>query len=86
MSAARHMIALLKSHLEVDDKELINLDGLHTASADSRTIHLNEGAHSIHVPYFQGAPNSVALELWVKPPGAQQWSIFDLQAYPTPPG
>jgi len=69
------------ARLEIDDRKIIDLDGLHTQEADAAHIRLNEGPHTIHVPYYQGAPESVALVLWVKPPGAQEWSIFDLHDY-----
>lgn len=47
--------------------------------------HLEPGLHTIDVPYYQGAPVSVALQLWVKPPSADKWVIFNLKDY-EPPG
>jgi hypothetical protein len=70
--------------LEIDDKEIVDLDGLHQAEAHSAKIYLSEGAHTIHVPYFQGAVTSVALELWVKQPGEGEWKIFDLHDFAPP--
>lgn len=67
--------------LQIDDQQIINLDGLHQVNEGSGHIHLDAGAHTIHVPYYQGAPVSVALELWVKPPDASKWSLFDLNDF-----
>jgi hypothetical protein len=70
--------------LQIDDKEIINLDGMHSVDSASARVQLDSGLHSIHVPYYQGAVTSVALELWVKPPGATKWAIFDLNDYQSP--
>ena len=70
--------------LQIDDKQIINLDGLHQVNEGSGHIHLDAGAHSIHVPYYQGAVVSVALELWVKHPGSDHWALFDLNDYQRP--
>jgi hypothetical protein len=67
--------------LQVDDNKVIDLDGLHSVNAASGHIHLDPGLHTIHVPYYQGAVDSVALELWVRPPGAKDWVLFDLNDY-----
>ena len=70
--------------LQIDDKEIVDLDGLHQVNEASARMHLETGLHTIHVPYYQGAPISVALELWVKLPGANDWVIFDLRDYEAP--
>jgi len=70
--------------LRVDDKKVIDLDGLHMAKARTGLMHLDSGAHSIEVPYYQGAVNAVALELWVKPPGAGRWALFDMRDFSEP--
>jgi hypothetical protein len=67
--------------LRIDDKKVIDLDGLHMAQGISGKIHLDAGRHSIEVPYYQGAVNAVALELWVKPPGMRSWTLFDMNDY-----
>ena len=69
--------------LQIDDKKVIDLDGLHSVDAASGHIYLDPGFHTIHVPYYQGAVDSVALELWVRPPGATDWVLFDLNDYGT---
>jgi hypothetical protein len=72
------------ARLQIDDTQVIDLDGLHTAQTRLGTIRLDVGRHSMHVPYYQGAPSAVALQLWVKPPSGY-WQIFDLDDY-LPPG
>ncbi len=73
--------------LWIDDRQLINLDGLHHALGGDGTIHLDPGRHTMHVPYYQGAVVSVALLLWVLPPGEKDWQIFDLRNFvPPSPG
>ena len=67
--------------LQIDDQKVIDLDGLHSVNATSGRIRLDPGVHTIHVPYYQGAVDSVALELWVKAPGVTDWVIFDLNDY-----
>lgn len=67
--------------LRIDDRELINLDGRHMAEAASGRIHLSLEPHTIEVQYYQGAPHGLALELWVEPPGARSWALFDINNY-----
>jgi hypothetical protein len=69
--------------LEIDNQDVIDLNGLHEAQTRSAQINLVAGAHTIHVPYFQGRPNAVALELWIKPPKGR-WRVFDLTDYQPP--
>ncbi|HEU5350058.1 MAG TPA: PA14 domain-containing protein [Terracidiphilus sp.] len=70
--------------VRIDDKELINVDGIHPAKAGSGAIHLSAGRHIIGVKYYQGQLAGVALELWVKPPGAHSWTLFNLNDYSLP--
>jgi hypothetical protein len=70
--------------LRVDDKKVIDLDGLHQARGQPGEIHLEPGRHTIEVPYYQGAVNAVALELWVKTPGAGSWALFDMKDFSGP--
>ena len=70
--------------LRIDDKKLIDVDGLHPALPASARIHLDAGFHSIEVPYFENAEGAFALELWVKPPGAHSWTLFDMNDYAPP--
>jgi hypothetical protein len=70
--------------LRIDDKRVIDLDGLHMAQGRFGSIHLDAGRHTIEVPYYQGAVNAVALELWVRIPGERSWALFDLRDYSEP--
>jgi len=56
------------SRLEIDDRVLIDLDGVHDVKTQSATTTLSVGWHSIHVPYFQGPPTALALVLSIQPP------------------
>ena len=67
--------------LRIDDREAINLDGRHSAEAASGRIHLSPGPHTIEVQYYQGAAPGLALELWIEPPGARSWTLFDINDY-----
>jgi hypothetical protein len=55
--------------LEIDNQTVIDEDGIHQVQAKTAHVTLAEGRHTIHVPYFQGAPTRLALVLQVKPPG-----------------
>jgi hypothetical protein len=70
--------------LRIDDRLVIDLDGLHSAQGGSSSVHLEPGPHTMHIPYYQGAVNSVALVLWVLPPGEKDWQIFDLRNFGPP--
>lgn len=67
--------------LQIDDKRVINLDGLHPARTEKGRIKLDAGRHTIHVPYYEGTPYAVALSLWVRNPRAEDWKIFDLRDF-----
>jgi len=55
--------------LFVDDKLVLDDDGVHPPTAVEGRIHLNAGAHRLHVPYFQGPRWEIALVLEVAPAG-----------------
>jgi hypothetical protein len=55
--------------LYVDDKEVVNADGLHGTDAVMGTVHLTKGIHHVRVRYFQG-PGDGALMLGWKKAGA----------------
>jgi hypothetical protein len=44
------------------------------------------GRHTIHVLYYEGTPYSVALSLWVRCPGGDDWKLFDLRDFEEPAG
>ncbi len=57
------------SRLEIDNQLIIENDGVHTAQAKGAHVTLAAGRHTVHVPYFQGPPTSLALMLRIRPPG-----------------
>jgi PA14 domain len=57
------------SRLEIDNRLLIDLDGVHQVDKQTAKVTLSAGWHSIHVPYFQGPPTALALVLSIQPPG-----------------
>jgi hypothetical protein len=72
--------------LFIDDTQVIGLDGIYNAHAGGGEIILSAGAHSMHVPYFQGPPTAVGLALAVKGPGEKVFRIFDLREFTAPDG
>lgn len=71
------------SRLSVDNKELVDNDGVHSASALSAKAVLTRGMHTIHVSYFQGPRFTVALVLAAAGPGAP-WRIFNTDDFIPP--
>jgi hypothetical protein len=71
------------SSLQIDEKRIAEIDGLHTPKKAVGEIVLDAGRHTIHLPYFQGTPTGVALALWVRPPNGT-WQIFDLHDFEEP--
>ena len=59
------------SRLYIDNRLVVDNDGAHPARAKDGRIRLSEGEHSIRVEYFQGPRYSVALQLWILPPGGR---------------
>lgn len=55
--------------LYIDDKEVVNADGLHGTDAVMGTVRLTKGIHHVRVRYFQG-PGDGALMLGWKKAGA----------------
>jgi hypothetical protein len=70
--------------LRVDDREVINLDGLHSAEAAVGKVRLGPGHHSIEVQYYQGKCCAVALVLWIRQPGSHSWTVLDINDYSPP--
>lgn len=68
------------ARLEIDNHLLIDLDGIHHVLGDSARADLSVGWHSIHVPYFQGPPTSLALVLRIQLPG-ESMHIFNLNEF-----
>jgi hypothetical protein len=53
--------------LYVDDKEVIDNDGLHTPAAVVATVNLTKGIHHLRVRYFQASGNGALMLGWKKP-------------------
>jgi hypothetical protein len=60
------------SRLFIDDKEIVDNDGLHGPRKSRGALWLWAGEHPIRVDYFQGPGKTIALELFWKPPGAKK--------------
>ncbi len=71
------------SYLEIDNRLLVDLDGLHEVDKQTAATTLSEGWHSIHVPYFQGPPVALALVVRIQPPG-ESMRPFNLNEFVPP--
>ena len=72
------------SKLYMDDKPLIDNDGMHEPQEIEGSAHFSRGVHSIRVSYFQGPRHQVALVLSVAPPECGVWKIFGTNDYRPP--
>ena len=63
------------SKLWIDDRLLIDNDGIHPPAALTASARFSRGAYRIRVAYFQGPRTTIALVLSVRPP-EQPWRIF----------
>lgn len=54
------------ARLEIDGRVVLNNDGQHLPIAVSRNVRLDAGVHDFFVFYYQGPPDFVALQLFVK--------------------
>jgi hypothetical protein len=72
------------SKLYINDKVLIDNDGMHMPEAIDGSAEFSRGVYSIRVSYFQGPRNHVALVLSVARPGDDAWKIFDTNDFPPP--
>ncbi len=71
------------SKLYIDDRVVINSDGLHAPQTDVGSISLSGGIHRIRVSYFQGPRFQVALVLLVAGPG-EPWRVFNTNEFKPP--
>jgi hypothetical protein len=72
------------SRLSIDDRVVIDNDGVHETEAMGGSVLLESGRHHIRVSYFQGPRDFVALVLEVAPPG-QAFRVFDTRRFRPPP-
>jgi hypothetical protein len=71
------------SRLYVDDKRVINNDGLHVPQEVAGNVTLAAGVHLLRVSYFQGLRYHVALLLEVVPPDGRR-RVFSTQEFRPP--
>jgi hypothetical protein len=71
------------SALLIDDRMIINNDGLHSTQEEVGQTVLSAGSHHMHVEYFQGIRTEVALVLQIAPPD-EQFRLFDIRDYKRP--
>ena len=71
------------SKLFIDEKLVIDNDGIHPPLAVTGSATLTRGIHHMRVDYFQGPRFDVALVLSVTPPGGQT-KLFDTQDFRPP--
>jgi len=69
--------------LYLDDRVVIDNDGLHPPRGKSKTVPLTGGVHSIRVSYFQGPRLQVALVLSIQGPG-KPWRPFSTREFSPP--
>jgi hypothetical protein len=72
------------SRMYVDDREIIDDDGIHAAQRRAGSVELSGGIHQIRVSYFQGPRDEVALVLQVAGPG-ERFRIFSTDQFKPPP-
>lgn len=71
------------ARLKVNNKVVIDNDGVHASAALSASATLTRGVHEITVEYFQGPRFIVALVLAVATPD-QPWRIFNMGDFKPP--
>ena len=72
------------SRLSIDDRLVIDNDGLHPPQEKTGTIDLAGGIHRMRVSYFQGPKFQIALVLKVAGPG-QELRVFSTDEFKPPP-
>ena len=58
--------------LWIDNKLIIDNDGLQSFTSKSGSVYLNSGLHNIRVDYFQGPKTMLGLQLFITPPGGTE--------------
>ena len=64
------------SRVSIDDKEIIDNDGIHAPNAVMETVTLTQGVHNVRVRYYQGPGQGLALMLGWKKEGAKDWVLI----------
>jgi PA14 domain len=72
------------SKLYIDNKLIIDNDGLHAIQTEVGVVNLKAGSHHLRVSYFQGPRDRVALVLGVERPGEEEWHIFNTREFLPP--
>ena len=72
------------SKLYIDERLVIDNDGVHAPLTAKGNVELSGGSHDIRVSYFQGPRYAVALVLEVSRPG-ERWRIFSTEEFKPPP-
>ena len=66
--------------LYIDGDLIIDNDGIHETLSLRGSATLSAGIHHLHVPYFQGPRDRVALVLEIAPPG-EDFRVFDVRDF-----
>lgn len=64
----------------IDGKPVVENDGVHGATDVSGDVTLTAGMHDLKVWYYQGPATSIALQLFVTPPGGKE-KIFSMKDF-----
>jgi len=67
------------ARLYVDDKRVVDNDGIHATTTKVGTVRLTEGVHAVRVDFFQGGGEAV-LEVQVRGPGLAEQPLAELVA------
>jgi PA14 domain len=70
--------------LYIDERLIVDNDGLHSPVAQEGTAKLAGGIHRLRVPYFQGPRTAVALVLQIAGPG-EHLRVFSTEEFKPPP-
>jgi hypothetical protein len=70
--------------LYIDDKVVVDNDGVHPPVDRGGRATLDRGVHRIRVSYFQGPRFNVALVLRIGPPG-EEYRVFSTDEFKPPP-
>jgi hypothetical protein len=73
------------SVLYIDNKRVIQNDGVHPLIEKEGKLKLSAGAHRIRVSYFQGPRFHVALVLQVARPAEREYHVFHTGEFKPPP-